>query len=147
EWAAASTARATPITPLAEAAAAEFGLDDAGSIEAAVLRILTSEQCAPFFDPARLAWAGNEVPVASVASVAGGADAPGAVLRIDRLVRTHGPAGAWWVLDYKLQGRPQDDPMQRAQLAGYRRAVQALQPNETVRAAFITGQGEVIEVD
>ena len=150
EWAAASAARAAPIAPLAEAAAAEFGLADARAIEAAALRILTSDQCAPFFDPERLAWAGNEVPVASVASVAnvaGAADAPGAVLRIDRLVRTQGPAGAWWVLDYKLQGRPQDDPTQRAQLAGYRRAVQALQPNETVRAAFITGQGELIEVD
>ncbi len=147
EWAASGAARAAPIATLAEAAAAEFGFADARAVEAAALRILNSAQCAAFFDPERLAWAGNEVPVASVANVAGAADAPGAVLRIDRLVRTHGPAGAWWVLDYKLQGRPQDDPAQRAQLAGYRRAVQALQPSETVRAAFITGQGELIEVD
>lgn len=144
EWATAGRVRSAPLAMLAEAAAAEFGVADVRAIEATAARILHSAACAPFFDSAHLAWAGNEVPMASVAS---GSEAPGAVMRIDRLVRTRGPEAAWWVLDYKLQGRPQDDPAQRDQLSGYRRAVQALQPGEMVRSAFITGQGELIEID
>ena len=141
EWATAHATDGRPIRQLVEAAAIEFGLADARAVEGVALRILTSAACAPFFDPAGLAWAGNEVPVVGVD------DAAGTLLRIDRLVRTAGAAEAWWVLDYKLQGRPQDDPAQQAQLASYRRAVQALQPGETVRAAFITGQGELIEIN
>ncbi len=141
EWSAARAAGAASLTPLALAAAAEFGLAEADAVEATARRILGSPACAAFFDAQRLDWAGNEVPIAGVV------DAAGAVLRIDRLVRMAGPAGAWWVLDYKLQGRPQDDPAQRAQLAGYRAAVQALQPDAEVRAAFITGQGERVEID
>jgi ATP-dependent helicase/nuclease subunit A len=34
----------------------------------------------------------------------------------------------------------------REQLAAYRLAVQALQPGERVRAAFINGAGELIEL-
>jgi ATP-dependent helicase/nuclease subunit A len=51
----------------------------------------------------------------------------------------------WWVLDYKLEPRPEEDEENQAQLARYRQAVAALQPGEPVRAAFINGRGELIE--
>ncbi|MES2958599.1 MAG: UvrD-helicase domain-containing protein [Pseudomonadota bacterium] len=141
EWAAA-TDRPDP-DRLAQAAAMEFGVADVGAVRTLGRRILGSAACARFFDPGALSWAGNEVPVAGV-----GADGRGGpALRIDRLVRTAGEAPTWWVLDYKLQGRPQDVPAYREQLAAYRMAVQALQPGEQVRAAFISGQGELIEPD
>jgi ATP-dependent helicase/nuclease subunit A len=50
------------------------------------------------------------------------------------------------VLDYKLQHAPQELAAYRDQLARYRAAVQAAQPGEEVRAAFITGAGRLVEV-
>jgi ATP-dependent helicase/nuclease subunit A len=72
-------------------------------------------------------------------------------LRIDRLVALRPERGGatpktWWVLDYKLEPRPQDDADNLTQLATYRRVVAALQPGEAVRAAFINGRGELIEL-
>jgi ATP-dependent helicase/nuclease subunit A len=70
----------------------------------------------------------------------------GTVLRIDRLVRLDdGGVDTWWVLDYKLQHRPEDLPAYHAQLADYRRAVAAAQPGARVRSAFIAGDGRLIE--
>jgi len=119
-------------------AAAEFGLPpEAGSRVAALAgAVLRSPACGRFFDRQRLLWAGNEVPLAW----------RGATLRIDRLVALRGADGAreWWVLDYKLQHAPQQVEAYRGQLAGYRDAVQRLQPGETVRAAFVTGAGEIV---
>jgi len=119
-------------------AAAEFGLPpEAGSRVAALAgAVLSSPACGRFFDRQRLLWAGNEVPLAW----------RGATLRIDRLVALRGADGAreWWVLDYKLQHAPQQVEAYRGQLAGYRDAVQRLQPGETVRAAFVTGAGEIV---
>ena len=83
-----------------------------------------------------LRWAGNEVPVAEA----------GEVLRIDRLVALEDEAPGWWVLDYKLQHAPAGPSAYREQLRRYREAVQALQPGDAVRAAFITGAGEVVEL-
>ena len=90
----------------------------------------------PPFDPDRLA--GNEVPVADA----------GEVLRIDRLVELD-EAGerTWWVLDYKLRHTPQVLAEYRAQMLRYRAAVQALQPGAAVRCAFITGAGELVELE
>jgi ATP-dependent helicase/nuclease subunit A len=138
EWAA--TTAAIDLERLAAAAAAEFGVTDAAMVQAIATRILNSADCARFFDPAALAWAGNEVPIAGVEGQAG------EVLRIDRLVLSAGESPAWWVLDYKLDAAPQHDPAHREQLGAYRRAVQALQPGEVVRAAFISGSGELIEL-
>ncbi len=71
----------------------------------------------------------------------------GEPLRIDRLVALAGPQGReGWVLDNKLATRPHEQAELRAQLQRYRRAVKQLQPGQVVRAAFITGQGEVVEV-
>ncbi|MFZ5547077.1 MAG: UvrD-helicase domain-containing protein [Pseudomonadota bacterium] len=121
-------------------AAAEFGLDGA---EAAVARraaeaVWGSPPCARLLRGPGIAWAGDEVPVAD----------GGESLRIDRLVALapHGDGGRriWWVLDYKLEPRPQDDEANREQLGRYRRLVAALQPGEPVEAAFVTGRGELV---
>ncbi|MBT9490709.1 MAG: UvrD-helicase domain-containing protein [Rubrivivax sp.] len=123
----------------ADSAARQFGLPPAQGAEVLAIarRILDSPACAAFFDPARLAWAGNEVPLAF----------EGEVLRLDRLVALHaapGEAGrTWWVLDYKLAGQPLADPALVTQLQRYRQAVAALQPGEAVRAGFITGAGRL----
>ena len=128
---------------VAAAAARAFGLGPGAPAEVLEIatRIVDSPECAPFFDPALLAWAGNEVPVAL----------DGEVLRIDRLVavRRDGVSGTavWWVLDYKLSGQPLADPDLCIQLRRYRDAVRALQPGEPVRAAFITGGGRLLRLE
>lgn len=135
EWAAGPAG--ADIERHAAAAAREFGVE---AVEVARLagRIWRSPACRRFFEGPALNWSGNEVPVSD----------GGEVLRIDRLVRLdHDGEKAWWVLDYKLQHAPEALPAYREQLARYRRAVQALQPGDTVRGAFITGAGELIELD
>ena len=123
----------------ARAAAAEFGLGaaDGPTLEQLVRPILFNPDLQPWLDPGALAWAGNEVELVD----------GGDVLRLDRLVARRLDSGAheWWVLDYKLQHQPQELPAYREQLSRYQRAVQALQPGEAVRAAFISGAGELIE--
>ena len=83
-----------------------------------------------------LDWHGNEITLIH----------EGQTLRIDRLVR-HRESGAWWVLDYKSAARPQHDAALTAQLQRYREAVQGAYPGETVRAAFLTGQGELVTLE
>ena len=90
------------------------------------------------WDAAQLDWQANEVDIAW----------QGRTLRIDRLVRQKTPGGAppiWWVLDFKsaLDSNAQDTL--RNQLADYREAVMRLHPQETVRAAFLTAQGKLVE--
>jgi ATP-dependent helicase/nuclease subunit A len=122
---------------LVGAAAREFDVP-ASAVEPLATRIWHSPCCARFFGGAALRWAGNEVPVTDA----------GEVLRIDRLVELD-EAGrrTWWVLDYKLRHAPQALAEYRDQMLRYRSAVQALQPGADVRCAFITGAGEVVEVD
>ncbi|HEU4459036.1 MAG TPA: UvrD-helicase domain-containing protein [Methylibium sp.] len=139
EWHGGSS-QAGAIPAAARAAADEFGLaaDAAARIESIAAAILASPDCARFFDPPRIAWAGNEVPVGRA----------GQVLRIDRLVALRGDAGqreTWWVLDYKLRGDPLAVPAYREQLVAYADAVRRLQPGFVVRAAFITGEGRLVE--
>ncbi len=90
------------------------------------------------WNPAVVAWQGNEVELAHA----------GQVLRLDRLVQRQDPghAGHWWVLDYKSRGDPQTQPELRAQMQGYRDAVQAIHPGQTVKAAFLTASGALIEL-
>jgi ATP-dependent helicase/nuclease subunit A len=124
---------------LAGAAAAAFGLAPAHAAEllAALTRVLDSAAAARFFGGPALEWAGNEVPLAL----------DGELLRIDRLVALReGGRRCWWVLDYKLAGAPEAAPELRAQMARYVAAVQAAQPGEPVRAAFVTARGELREV-
>ena len=122
---------------LARAAARAFGVADVAAVLQGAWAILDSPACRRFFDPDTVAWADNEVTVAGEG---------GEVRRIDRLVRLQGADSAWWVLDYKLGSAPQDVPAYRKQLGGYRCAVQRLVPGEAVRAAFITGRGELVEL-
>ncbi len=132
EWA---TGAGGELGALAGGAAVEFGAP-AAEVERVAGRILASPECSRFFDRAALRWAGNEVPVSL----------DGAVLRIDRLVRLD-EAGedTWWVLDYKLQHRPEALAAYQAQLAAYRAAVQQAQPGARVRSAFIAGDGRFVE--
>ncbi|HJV61952.1 MAG TPA: UvrD-helicase domain-containing protein [Albitalea sp.] len=140
EWAAPSTGATRPaadLRALAAAAAREFGAD-AREVAALAGRIWHGADCARFFGGEALRWAGNEVPVTEA----------GESLRIDRLVELEEAGGrVWWVLDYKLQHAPEALSAYREQLLRYRRALQALQPGDTVRCAFITGAADVIEVD
>jgi ATP-dependent helicase/nuclease subunit A len=143
EWAAGPAAAATraDLAAAARSAATQLGLPlaQAGRVARVAQAVLDSPACGPFFDGTALRWAGNEVPVAW----------QGQVLRIDRLVALQpvpGGPSTWWVLDYKLNADPDDDPAYREQMARYVAAVSALQPGEPVRAAFITGQGRLVEL-
>jgi len=69
----------------------------------------------------------------------------GELMRLDRLVR-RSDNGDWWVLDYKAVARPEQQPGLIEQLRRYRLAVQAANPGASVQAAFLTGQGELVEV-
>ncbi|MBB2485549.1 UvrD-helicase domain-containing protein [Mitsuaria sp. WAJ17] len=142
EWASGPRGQGAALETLLGAAAQMYGLDARRSerLERCVRAILTSPDCAPFFDAAQLQWAGNEVPVSH----------EGQDLRLDRLVLRRPQAGApaqWWVLDYKLHEAPQRQPEYVQQLQQYRAALQALQPGASVRTAFVTGQGRLVEVD
>jgi ATP-dependent helicase/nuclease subunit A len=134
EWGGADLAAAS------RAAAREAGLPahEAPAVQAIASRVVASPACARFFTGPQIRWAGNEVPLAW----------QGSLLRIDRLVAlADGPGAAtWWVLDYKLSHDPRGQPALREQLARYVAAVQALQPGERVRGAFITGSGEAVEL-
>jgi ATP-dependent helicase/nuclease subunit A len=50
------------------------------------------------------------------------------------------------VLDYKSNPAPHHVPELRAQMQTYRDAVQAVYPAQTVKAAFLTAQGLIIEM-
>ena len=99
---------------------------------------IRSGEAAWAWDAAALAWQGNELELHHL----------GQTLRLDRLVQRKdaGHVGDWWVLDYKSASQPQQDALLVAQLQAYRSALQALYPNETVKAAFLAGSGAVIEL-
>jgi ATP-dependent helicase/nuclease subunit A len=90
------------------------------------------------WDSAVVSWQGNEVELAY----------GGQSLRLDRLVqrRDAGHEGHWWVLDYKSNAAPHELPELRLQMQTYRDAVQAVYPAQTVKAAFLTAQGQLLEV-
>ncbi len=91
------------------------------------------------WDTDQLAWQGNEVALVH----------RGRSLRLDRLVCTRGTPeaeGQWWVLDYKSTGQPQLQPELCEQLLTYRAAVARAQAGHTVRAAFLTAHGTLIEL-
>lgn len=135
EWASAG-GRTQPLDALVASAGQAFALDAANRqrLAAAADAILQSDECRPFFDPAQLRWAGNEV----------GINAAGDDRRIDRLVQRDD--GTWWVLDYKLGATPEREPAYIEQMRSYVAAVQALQPGEPVRAALISGTGRFVPV-
>jgi ATP-dependent helicase/nuclease subunit A len=135
----AAARHAAAVSHAAAQAAAQAGVPShaAARVQAVVETILASPALADLLDPQRLEWAGNEVAVGW----------HGETLRIDRLVAQRGPQGrCWGVLDYKLQHAPQELADYREQLARYRDAVRAGRPEDTVRAAFVTGTGALVEL-
>ena len=116
-----------------------FALDDAQRERAhALAQRIRHGAGAWAWDDAQLEQAYNEVELAH----------DGALLRLDRLVQRKDGAGggAWWVLDYKSAHRPEQQDALNAQLARYRAAVRALHPGSEVRAAFLSGDGRMVEV-
>jgi len=124
------------VEQLIAASAQMYGLDarQRERLQRGVQAILGSADCAPFFDPAQLRWAGNEVAVSW----------EGQDMRLDRLVCRLSDS-TWWVLDYKLHGSPEQNAAYLEQMRRYRAAVQLLQPGEPVRSALITAQGRLID--
>jgi ATP-dependent helicase/nuclease subunit A len=127
-----------------EAVAAEFALEPAQMARAVdMAQAIVQGEGAWAWDSRELLWHGNEVALVW----------EGRLLRIDRLVQrratdVHGEAGGqWWVLDYKSSAQPQQQPELRAQLWTYRAAVMQAYPCHTVRAAFLTPQGTLIELN
>lgn len=88
------------------------------------------------WDSAVVDWHGNEVPLVY----------QGEWLRLDRLVR-HRETQAWWVLDYKSAFEPELQPALLSQLAGYRLALEKMQPDDVIKAAFLTGKGTLVMLD
>jgi ATP-dependent helicase/nuclease subunit A len=123
----------------AAAAARQFELTPEQGTQAAAMagRILQGEG-AWAWDRAVVGWQGNEVELLY----------QGESLRLDRLVQRKdaGCAGQWWVLDYKSGQAPQEALGLVAQLSRYRDAVQAIYPDDVVKAAFLTAQGVLIEL-
>ena len=119
----------------AMAVAREFDLTPEQRSQAAAmaLRILQGHG-AWAWDQAVVAWQGSEVELVC----------RGQTLRLDRLVQRK-DTGHWWVLDFKSAPVPQSQPELIAQLLQYRDAVREIYPQETVRAAFLTAQGALIE--
>jgi ATP-dependent helicase/nuclease subunit A len=115
--------------------AKEFALDAAqAQAAAAKAQAVLQGEGAWIWNSAELAWHANEVPITQ----------RGRLLRMDRLVQQR--QGAWWVLDYKSSAQPQQDAALCAQLLGYREAVALANPGQAVRAAFLTPQGQLIEL-
>ena len=121
------------------AVAREFALNPAQASHASALvqRIMAGEGAWAWRDDV-VAWHGNEVDLMH----------EGQALRLDRLVQRKdaGHEGHWWVLDYKSAGAPERQSALIAQMQAYRAAVQRAYPAATVRAAFLTGLGTVVEV-
>jgi ATP-dependent helicase/nuclease subunit A len=135
EWAGRVDSEAS-IGELAAAAAAEFGVA-ADAVERHGTAILRHPEGARFFTGPQILWSGNEVSVSDASEV----------LRIDRLVQIEEASGpAWWVLDYKLHHAPEALAPYRAQLLRYRAVVARAQPGTSVRCAFVTGEGRVVEL-
>ena len=132
EWGALSERHVRAITR-------EFRLDaaQAQTALAGAQRILAGAG-AWAWDSAVVSWQGNEVELAF----------GGQSLRLDRLVQRcdAGHEGHWWVLDYKSNAAPHELPELRQQMQVYRDAVQAVYPAQTVKAAFLTAQGQLLEV-
>jgi ATP-dependent helicase/nuclease subunit A len=125
--------------PQIAAVAREFRLSPAQAQEAAALaQRIQAGQGAWAWQPDALAWQGNEVDLVYQSLP----------LRLDRLVQRKdaGFEGQWWVLDYKSAIAPQRQPALVVQLQTYRAAVQQIYPGATVKAAFLTGQGTVVEL-
>jgi ATP-dependent helicase/nuclease subunit A len=116
--------------------AREFGLGEQAAREAVAMALrIVRGKGAWAWDDSVIDWHANEVPLHH----------EGELLRVDRLVRKR--SGEWWVLDYKSAARPERQLELLQQLHRYRSAVQAACPGAAVKAAFLTGHGELVELE
>ena len=117
-----------------------FGLDAAQARQAADMaqRILTGAG-AWAWDARVVQWEGNEVELYF----------EGQHLRLDRLVqrRDAGHEDHWWVLDYKSHGAAQAQPEVLLKMQTYLACVRSIYPGATVKAALLTAQGKLLEVE
>jgi ATP-dependent helicase/nuclease subunit A len=119
-----------------DAVALEFKLSSQEAEQAAQMaESIMAGEGAWAWDEAVVGWQGNEIELT----------AQGKLLRLDRLVRRK-DTGAWWVIDYKSESQPQSKPELVAQMRAYIAAVQACYTGETVKAAFLTATGKMIEI-
>jgi ATP-dependent helicase/nuclease subunit A len=119
------------------AAARQLNLDSAQmALAARMAEAIATGNGSWAWDAEHLQWHQNEVPISR----------GGRLLRIDRLVQTRRD-GQWWVLDYKSKAAPQLDADLCAQLLGYRAAIAQATPGQLIRAAFLTPQGALIEIN
>jgi ATP-dependent helicase/nuclease subunit A len=117
-------------------AAREFELPlDAVRQAATMARRIRTGEGRWAWDSTVIDWQGNEVTLLHA----------GVTQRIDRLVRRR-DTGEWWVLDYKSAPRPEEQPGLVEQMNRYRDAMRNANPGATVRVAFLTGEGRVVEV-
>jgi ATP-dependent helicase/nuclease subunit A len=119
--------------------AREFALNPEQSQDAQTkaLRIRTGAAVWAW-DAAAIAWQGNEVELTHA----------GETYRLDRLVQRKDTlhAGHWWVLDYKTAAQPERQAGLVEKMKTYKSALQAIYPEQVVKAAFLTADGAVIEV-
>jgi ATP-dependent helicase/nuclease subunit A len=129
----------TPSFDMARAArsvGAQFQLDAAQSAQACGLaQSITLGEAAWVWDAAVIDWQANEVELVHA----------GELLRLDRVVR-HRATQTWWVLDYKSALAPERQVALCEQLGVYAAALRVSTPGAVVRAAFITGEGRVVEL-
>ena len=104
----------------------------AGIVREQAATILRQPALARFFDPSQFRAAHNELELAH----------EGQFLRLDRFVRFDFEG---WILDYKRQLLAGERTAYRAQLAQYRKAVQALYPALTIKTALILADGALLE--
>ena len=128
---------ANPLT--AGRVAREFGLNPEQLLDAQTkVQRIKSGAGAWAWDESAIAWHGNEVELTYL----------GETFRLDRLVQRKDAShvGHWWVLDYKSAAHPERQPELLVQMQKYKTALQAIYPEQVVKAAFLTADGTVIEV-
>jgi ATP-dependent helicase/nuclease subunit A len=106
----------------------------AGVIRAQALHILSHPQLERFFNPAHFHFARNEMEVLN----------GGETLRFDRAVVYDDQV---WILDYKRDLLDSERAGYRAQLARYMTVAQALFPDRELKAALITADGGLWEME
>jgi ATP-dependent helicase/nuclease subunit A len=124
------------IASIAPSVSAQWGLDATQTQQAlTTAQRITQGPAAWVWDAAVVDWQANEVELLHA----------GDVLRLDRLVKRASDQ-SWWVLDYKSAAAPEQQVELRAQMQRYSEAVASANVGASVRAAFITGEGKLVEI-
>jgi ATP-dependent helicase/nuclease subunit A len=120
----------------APSVATQFALNAEQSAQALTMaQAITQGPAAWLWDAALIDWQANEVELVHA----------GQSLRIDRLVKQRDNQH-WWVIDYKSAAAAHQHSAHREQLATYQQAVQTVYPTSIVRAALISGTGQLTEL-